>query len=124
MPVVDVGSRISPRAHYIPAELCEIEPGLPYRGRLNGDDIVEMNKYAAQRPDMSADDIVNRGLLNFGFIQPAPPIANFGITISSDMSVIPARQLPIPSLVYKMVRQIYVVAVGTSRTPSSTLQVR
>ncbi|KAF7986866.1 hypothetical protein HWV62_12600 [Athelia sp. TMB] len=104
LPVVDISGKNSPRANYVPAELCEIEPGLPYRGKLDGDETAEMIKYAAQRPGVNADAIVNRGLPTLGLTQPVSPISGFGITISAEMAVIPARLLPPPSLTYKVGR--------------------
>jgi hypothetical protein len=42
--VVDIGSRDKP--NYVPTELCEIEPGQPYRGRLSETETSSMIRYA------------------------------------------------------------------------------
>ncbi|KAF7986868.1 hypothetical protein HWV62_12604 [Athelia sp. TMB] len=104
LPVFDVSGPNSKRPTYIPAELCEIEHGESYRNKLDGDETANMIKYAAQRPGVNADAIVNRGPRTLGLNEPVSPISGFGITISPEMAAIPARQLPAPSLNYKVGR--------------------
>ena len=59
LPVVDIGGKS--RSNYLPAELCEIEPGQPYLGKLNGTETANMIRYACNPPAVNADAIVNRG---------------------------------------------------------------
>lgn len=104
MPVVDIGPRH--RAVWVPAELCEIISGTPYVGKLDGRETAQMIKYACNDPATNANSIVREGLPRLGLNPSAAPspLAAFGIRVASEMTVIPARVLPQPSLSYKVGR--------------------
>ena len=55
---------------------------------------------ACQFPNANGDAIVGRGLKELGLIQSSPPINAFGITVGSEMAVVPGRILPAPSVHY------------------------
>jgi len=107
LPVLDLGTKV--KSNYVPAELCEIEPGCAYRGRLLDLETAAMIKVACRRPRENADAIVDIGFPSMGLSpssnqQQTPsssPLAPFGIEIDTDMAVIPARELPAPSLNYR-----------------------
>lgn len=106
IPVVDISGKNSKRSNYLPAELCEIEPGVPYLGKLDAGETANMIRFACQRPGVNADAIVNRGLPILG-MDPSTisaPVTGFDISISNEMAVIPARELPAPRLTYKVGR--------------------
>jgi hypothetical protein len=103
IPVVDIGGKN--RSNYLPAELCEIEPGQPYLGKLNANETANMIRYACNPPAVNADAIVNRGLPILGLApasESAAAVNGFGLSISAEMAVIPARELPPPRLSYKV----------------------
>ena len=107
LPVLDLGTK--QKSNYVPAELCDIEPGCAYRGRLADFETAAMIKVACRRPRENADAIVDIGFPSLG-LSPSPeqqkmpsnsPLAPFGVEIDQDMAVIPARELPPPSLNYR-----------------------
>jgi eukaryotic translation initiation factor 2C len=63
-----------------------------------------MIRYACNPPGVNADAIVNRGLPILGLTPPSvsSTVDGFGISISAEMTVIPARELPPPRLSYKV----------------------
>ena len=107
LPVLDLGTK--QKSNYVPAELCEIEPGCAYRGRLLDMETAAMIKVACRRPRENADAIVDIGFPSLGLSPPSnqqqtpssSPLAPFGVEIDRDMAVIPARELPAPSLSYR-----------------------
>ena len=102
LPVIDLASLKNPQPVWVPAELCDIEPGQPY-GKLNDKQTAQMIRYACNPPKVNAEAIVNQGFKSLGF---SDPIGGFGITIDTNMAVIPGRRLGPPGLSYK---------VGTAR---------
>lgn len=100
LPVVDVGS--GKRQIWIPAELCQIEPGNAYRGKLGDRETAEMIKYACNPPKLNAEHILDRGFPALGFAPLQQPINGFGISVDTKMSEIPGRELPAPKLTYKI----------------------
>ncbi|KAH9163100.1 Piwi-domain-containing protein [Lactarius sanguifluus] len=99
MPLIDVGA--PGKSRYIPAELCTIEPGEPHLGKLGPNETSEMLRVASRRPAANATLIAGTGLPRLG-IEPATPVlGNFGIRISAQMTVIPGRELPAPSVTYR-----------------------
>jgi hypothetical protein len=64
-----------------------------------------MVKYACKPPAVNGHAIVHEGLSKLGLVADAGheqgPLAAFGIEISCDMTVIPARVLPPPGLLYR-----------------------
>ncbi|KAG2037118.1 Piwi domain-containing protein [Suillus americanus] len=103
VPVVDISGPNSKFSIFVPAELCEIEPGQPFRGRLNEKETSNMIRFACNPPRVNADAIVDRGLPTLGFTPQTlgSPMSSFGMAVDNNMAVIPARELPPPRLSYK-----------------------
>lgn len=101
LPVINVASKEKPV--WIPAELCEIVRGIPFRGKLGDIQTSTMLQLACNPPVTNAQTIMNEGFQKLGFSPGAlaEPISNFGVTISTTMAVIPARVLPAPGLSYR-----------------------
>jgi eukaryotic translation initiation factor 2C len=97
-PLVDIGN--SEKPVYIPAELCRIERGEPYFGKLGRDETTAMLGYASRRPAKNAKLIVEQGLSRLGYTPTTPVLDAFGVHVSGEMSVIPARELPAPKVTY------------------------
>ncbi|KAH7884145.1 Piwi domain-containing protein [Phlebopus sp. FC_14] len=99
LPVADLSGS---NTNYVPAELCEIEPGQPFRGKLNEKETAQMIRYACNPPVDNAHAIVDDGLPILGLTPQTAPqtLRNFGITTSTHMAVIPGRELPPPRLSY------------------------
>lgn len=101
LPVVDVGS--AKRSNWIPAELCVMEPGNAYRGKLSDRETAQMIKYACNPPAVNAEAIMRNGLPTLGLVSPTQgPLAGFGVEINTAMAVVPARELLAPKLTYKV----------------------
>jgi len=98
MPLIDLGAPRKPR--YIPAELCEIEPGEPHFGKLSPNETTEMLRVASRKPGANATLIVGTGLPRMGINPATSVLGNFGIRISTQMTVIPGRELPPPKVTY------------------------
>lgn len=98
LPVIDVGNK---KRTYLPAELCTIEPGQAYRGKLSDVQTAEMIRYACNPPGVNAVSIVEAGFEKLGLQPPTSPSADFGVSVSNEMAVIPARELPPPQLNYR-----------------------
>ena len=99
MPLIDIGAPSKPC--YIPAELCTIEPGEPHLGKLGPNETSEMLRVASRRPAANAGLITGTGLTQLGINPASSVLGNFGIRISTQMTVIPGRELPPPSVTYK-----------------------
>lgn len=99
MPVVDIGS--AKKTNWVPAELCDIGPGQPYRGKLNDKETAQMIRYACNPPKVNAEAIVHQGFPTLGLAPVAGPINGFGLSIDTEMAVIPARELRPPRLTYR-----------------------
>ncbi|THH27194.1 hypothetical protein EUX98_g6995 [Antrodiella citrinella] len=97
MPLINVGGQ---KANLIPAELCEILEKQPFKGRLLDTHTAEMIRVACQPPNVNAEAIVGRGLQELGFRQNAEPLGTFGVSIGSEMAVVPGRILPSPNIRY------------------------
>ena len=63
-----------------------------------------MIRYACNAPGVNADAIVNRGLPILGLTpqSPSATVNGFDVSISTEMTVVPARELPAPRLTYKV----------------------
>lgn len=100
LPVADLASP-GKRANWVPAELCMIEPGSVYRGKLSDRETATMIKYACNVPRVNADAIVQQGFPSLGLAPLESPITGFGMAVDTNMSNIPGRELPPPRLTYK-----------------------
>lgn len=99
LPCVDVGP--PGKQTFMPAELCTIERGEPHLGKLSPDETTNMLRYASRRPAVNANLIVNRGLSKMGLKPSTPVLDAFGVQVSDEMAVVPARELPPPEISYK-----------------------
>jgi eukaryotic translation initiation factor 2C len=100
LPVINLGN--AKKAVWVPAELCDIVKGLPFRGRLNDMQTSNMLRAALRTPRENSDLIRGDGFAKLA-ITPGSPhetLKNFGITIDQQMAVVPARILPPPGLSY------------------------
>lgn len=87
---------------WLPAELCFILPHQPFQGKLPDNATSRMIKYACNAPRKNVNDIVQHGLHRLGFQKTtAPPaLREFGLTVGNEMTNVPARILPPPSILY------------------------
>ncbi len=97
LPLVDVGGT---KANLLPPEVCEILPNQPFRGKLSDECTSVMITAAAKWPNINAQTIMSAGLKELGFRTGAPALTSFGINIGTEMTVLPGRILPTPSLSY------------------------
>ncbi|KAG2136022.1 Piwi domain-containing protein [Suillus clintonianus] len=97
LPLVDVGGQ---KKNYLPAEVCEILPDQPFRGKLTDEHTASMITVACQPPNVNGNAIVNSGLAELGFTNPGPTLNAFGVSIGPNMAVVPGRILPRPGLKY------------------------
>ena len=100
VPVIDLRGPNSRTPVYVPAELCTIEPGQLYREKLSSLETREMIRVACNPPIFNAESIVGDGFTKLGLSPPSAPATSFGISVSNDMAVIPARELTPPRLQY------------------------
>jgi eukaryotic translation initiation factor 2C len=85
----------------VPAELCEILSDQPFRGKLSDNHTAAMIRYACNPPADNARSIVHQGLPSLGLTGATSQTLNpFGISVSSEMAVVPARILDPPQLLY------------------------
>ncbi|KAF8513192.1 Piwi domain-containing protein [Gautieria morchelliformis] len=97
--LVDLGTREKP--NFVPAELCEILPNQPFKGKLSDNHTAAMIRYACNPPADNARSIVHHGLPSLGLTGATSQILNpFGVSVSSEMAVVPARVLDPPQLLY------------------------
>lgn len=97
MQLVDVGGQ---KTNYLPAEVCEILPDQPYRGKLTDDHTASMITVACQPPNVNGEAIINQGLNHLGLKVAGPELQSFGVSIGPDMAVVPGRILPKPGIKY------------------------
>ncbi|CAG8131652.1 unnamed protein product [Penicillium olsonii] len=95
-PIVNVGSR--DHASYLPAELCEIVPGQIFGGTQSGGMSSNMIKFSCRRPPQNYDSIMKDGMDILGIEQETMAV---GIRPRKQMSIVPARILDPPNLIYK-----------------------
>lgn len=98
LPLVDLGGN---KKYVLPMEICEVLPQQPFRGKLLDEHTTAMIKVACRPPNVNASSIVHRGLTELGFAQTVPPLASFGVTVGTEMAVVPGRLLPPPNVRYK-----------------------
>ncbi|KAF5345034.1 hypothetical protein D9758_010462 [Tetrapyrgos nigripes] len=99
LPVVDIGGN---RHVWVPAELCEIEPGSIFRGKLNEQETAQMIRYACNVPRVNAEHITGEGFPKLGLSPLTSPATEFGTSVSNEMTIIPARELTPPRLNYRV----------------------
>lgn len=97
IPLVDVGGQ---KSNLLPAEMCEILPGQAFRGKLTDEHTAAMITVAAKPPNVNASSIVERGLDELGFKSGSAQFNPFGISIGSEMTVVPGRILSPPGIKY------------------------
>ncbi|EXJ96083.1 hypothetical protein A1O1_01209 [Capronia coronata CBS 617.96] len=104
LPVVNVGTTGNPI--YLPAEVCEIIPGQPFRGILSDKQLQEMNSFAIRSPKENALSITTGGaqLLGFG-IPNCPTLQAFKIRVTPHLVAVPGRILNAPPVKYSQGRQ-------------------
>jgi hypothetical protein len=98
LPLIDIGNADKPV--YVPAELCTIERGEPYFGKLGRNETTAMLGHASRKPSKNAKLIVEQGLSRLGYTPTTHVLDAFGVQVSGEMSVIPARELPPPKVTY------------------------
>lgn len=97
LPLVDVGGQ---HANLLPPEVCEILPDQPFRGKLLEEHTAEMIRIACRPPNINAQAIVGRGIQELGFVNPGDTLRAFGVSIGTEMAVVPGRILPSPNIRY------------------------
>ena len=95
LPVIDLGKPGKPL--YIPAELCDIEPGQHYFGKLGPKEAAAMLRSTNGAPGQRLSEW---GSSRFGSVPATPLLHAFGVNVSSQMSAVPARELPAPKVTY------------------------
>ncbi|EJD43460.1 Piwi-domain-containing protein [Auricularia subglabra TFB-10046 SS5] len=98
--LVDVGS--PGKATYLPAEICMIEAGEPHYGKLSPSETQSMLGLASRRPAVNAHHIVQQGMQKLALAgsNSFPVLKEFGLSVSGQMTVIPARRLNPPRIMY------------------------
>jgi len=97
LPLVDVGGQ---KSNLLPAEMCEILPDQPFRGKLTDEHTAAMITAAAKPPNVNATSIVGHGLDELGFRRGTAQLSAFGISVGTEMTVVPGRILSPPGIKY------------------------
>lgn len=84
----------------LPPEVCEILPNQPFFGELTKDHTANMITVTCNPPNVNGEAVVNQGLTHLGFRPPELVFQALGMHIGSDMTVVPDRILPKPSIKY------------------------
>ncbi|KAK6501309.1 hypothetical protein TWF481_009150 [Arthrobotrys musiformis] len=100
LPVVNVGNKERP--NWLPAELCTVTPGQPFKGTLDGNNTSSLITFACNPPTKNANVITTAGLKALGHTADTsnPTLAGFGIKLDPHMVIVPARILPAPQIQY------------------------
>ncbi|KAK6347975.1 hypothetical protein TWF718_005795 [Orbilia javanica] len=100
LPVVNVGNKERP--NWLPAELCTVTPGQPFKGTLDGANTSSLITFACNPPTKNANIITSAGLKALGHTADTqnPTLAGFGIKLDPHMVIVPARVLPAPQIQY------------------------
>jgi len=108
LPVLNVGTPYDPV--YVPAELCTVLPGQPYRKFLSGDQTTKMLRFAARVPNQNATSIAGDANtpgtgLRLLHLQGAPNVQSgsiepFGLKTSTSMLTVEGRILTAPDVFY------------------------
>ncbi|KAG9311007.1 hypothetical protein JVU11DRAFT_8903 [Chiua virens] len=87
--------------NFYPQEVCDILSDQGFKGELtDGKHASNMLDVACKRPKENANEIVNRGLKSLGFRDSNPLLDSFGISVGTEMAVVPGRVLDKPGLSY------------------------
>ncbi|KAJ3539650.1 hypothetical protein NM688_g6333 [Phlebia brevispora] len=101
LPVINVGSR--QRAQDIPPELCTVPENQTFKSRLNTEATRSMINIACNPPATNANFITGEGLPLLQLSENPPSnsaLESFGLSVSQQMAVVPARILDPPRLQY------------------------
>ncbi|CAK5263252.1 unnamed protein product [Mycena citricolor] len=100
LPVINIGNAKKPV--FVPAELCEIEAGQVFRGRLGAQETQAMIKIACNPPGFNALEITRKGFPALGLepMQSPADSSGFDVSVDPQMAVVPARELDPPRLSY------------------------
>ena len=96
MPIVNVGNYDRPV--YLPAELCEVLPGQPFKPDLSTGQRQNMIKFSCRRPPQNYASIMTEGLDILGISEGHTKAV--GIKPGKEMITVPARILNPPNLLY------------------------
>ncbi|KAF9117006.1 hypothetical protein BGX27_007060 [Mortierella sp. AM989] len=91
-----IGAKGSKTTIYFPAEVCFIKPGQHYKKKLNEEQVAQMIRSTAIKPYERSKKI--RDSLRLLDFEGNQYLKAFGIRISSEMAVIPARILQAPAI--------------------------
>jgi eukaryotic translation initiation factor 2C len=90
-----------PNGSRYPPEVCDIRPDQSFKGELtNKEHAKAMLDVACKPPKENANEIVNRGINALGFRDSNPVLDSFGISVGTEMVVVPGRVLDKPRLSY------------------------
>ncbi|KAF8551548.1 Piwi-domain-containing protein [Imleria badia] len=90
-----------PKGNFYPPEVCDILADQGFKGELtNSKHATEMLNVACKLPKENADEIVNRGIDKLGFRDSNPVLESFGVSVGTEMAVVPGRVLDKPGLSY------------------------
>ena len=96
LPCINVSR--SKKGEFFPMEVCELCPGEPFRGALDGPGVKAMIRLACNPPNMNVASILDEGLPKLGFKGQSEAMKRFSVEIESTMALIPARYLPPPKV--------------------------
>ena len=90
-----------PKGNVYPPEVCNILSDQGFKGELtNSRHATEMLNVACKPPKENADEIVSRGINKLGFGNSNPVLDAFGVSVGTEMAVVPGRVLDKPGLSY------------------------
>ncbi|KAL8678033.1 MAG: hypothetical protein Q9186_005602 [Xanthomendoza sp. 1 TL-2023] len=98
-PVVNLGNKEKPV--FVPAELCEVEPGQQYNKKLDGSQTSRMLQFAVRKPAENARRIIAQGAKMMGLSLTNPNLVEFGVKVSPQMITVRGRILPPVPIQYK-----------------------
>ena len=90
-----------PNGSRYPPEVCNILADQSFKGELtNKEHARAMLDVACKPPKENANEIVNRGIGMLGFRDSNPVLNSFGVSVGTEMVVVPGRVLDKPKLTY------------------------
>ncbi|KAL8813818.1 MAG: hypothetical protein Q9223_006918 [Gallowayella weberi] len=98
-PVINLGNKEKPV--FVPAELCEVEPGQQYNKKLDGSQTSRMLQFAVRKPAENARRIVDQGAKMMGLSMENPNLTEFGVKVAPQMITVRGRILPPVPVQYK-----------------------